>query len=391
MKKDIITELPIVPEEYDVEWYSKVDYSVINSRMTETERRFINGLIRYYQPSSLLELGVRFGGGGCNLLNAISDRADAQLLSIDITNEDTHPWLGENAKRLFPEFIGDKWRYIAGKDACEVLDDCNTMFDFVVIDTAHIHPVESLNFLTVLPYLKNGAIVVLHDIEVHYVNNSEQASRILWSSLVAPKIMPLKSYLFNESIHYVINIGAFQITEDTRKYIGNVFYNLSLPWGINNLRIKKFTSYFAWHYENDLVQIWRKNYSLALTKHISNNATFNEEHLRTAMYRLRNDSCKSLLFCDAGTNMRNILYTLDVLEIEFDFPIWDMHAEKIDNLSGHKVSVPNFSTPAVWGQIVVVTILDDKIADEVTNKLKALGYKVFHSSKFFELAVKGVI
>ena len=54
MKADRITELPIVPENYDVDWYNKIDYSRINCKMAELEKRMINGLIRYYRPKRLL-------------------------------------------------------------------------------------------------------------------------------------------------------------------------------------------------------------------------------------------------------------------------------------------------------------------------------------------------
>ena len=390
MKNDIITCLPIVPMEHDIEWYNKLDYSTIHCKMAEEERKFINGLIRYYQPSSLLEVGVLFGGGTCNLLNAISDNKDALLTSIDINEENECAW-GENAKRLFPEYVGTKWRPIAGKDPCEVLHNSQEMYDFAIIDTAHRHPIESLNFLTILPYLKDGAVVVLHDIENHYEDPKLNAACILWSCVVAPKITPPKSYCFNgvKGAHKVINIGAFQVTSDTREHIKNVFYSLSLPWNIPwsiKFRIKEITKFFEEHYEVSLLQKWKRFYGMALTKQITNSTTYNLETLKSSICYLRDNV--NLIFFGAGGNMSRILYTLDVLDIEFDYPIWDEQAEKIKTISGHKVQYPDYSTPATISQVVVITILDRTSANAVGFTLRELGFQVIHSPKFFELCAK---
>jgi predicted O-methyltransferase YrrM len=77
MKTTKISELPIDPENYDVEHYAKVNYAdIVNltdagngafglgSLMIDAERRFINGLIRYYRPRGIIEIGV-FKGGYC--------------------------------------------------------------------------------------------------------------------------------------------------------------------------------------------------------------------------------------------------------------------------------------------------------------------------------------
>jgi cellulose biosynthesis protein BcsQ len=51
---------------------------------------------------------------------------------------------------LFPD-LKHKWELIRGKDPSEVMESIGKKFDFAVIDTAHLHPVETLNFLCVLP------------------------------------------------------------------------------------------------------------------------------------------------------------------------------------------------------------------------------------------------
>lgn len=100
--------------------------------------------------------------------------------------------------------------------------------DFLILDTAHVLPGEVLDFLAALPYLKDGAIVVLHDIFLnHYNNNTNSyATRILLSSVVGEKIIGRG----NDNEYNYIELGAFRVIEDTKKYIHNVFSALLVTW-----------------------------------------------------------------------------------------------------------------------------------------------------------------
>ncbi|MBR2208728.1 MAG: hypothetical protein IJ859_07995 [Synergistaceae bacterium] len=103
-----------------------------------------------------------------------------------------------------------------------------TKFDLLVLDTAHIHPWETLNFLCVLPFMNQDSWVVLHDISLPLLSLRENdlACRYLFSNVVSDeKLMPVSDY-----DSYFANIGAFKITDDTRKYIGNLFQSLVVAW-----------------------------------------------------------------------------------------------------------------------------------------------------------------
>ena len=54
MKFEKLTAIPVVPEDYAVSEYESIDWNMLHSEMTDTERRFINGLIRYYEPKNIL-------------------------------------------------------------------------------------------------------------------------------------------------------------------------------------------------------------------------------------------------------------------------------------------------------------------------------------------------
>ena len=82
-----------------------------------------------------------------------------------------------------------------------------------------------------LPYLKDGAVVVLHDVFLHqqdYYNGwkDAQSNATLFGAVTAEKFLN-----FNEQARFRYpNIGAFKITEQTKEQIDNVFLALVLCW-----------------------------------------------------------------------------------------------------------------------------------------------------------------
>lgn len=192
--------------------------------MIDEERRFISELISIFNSQKILEIGVAGCGGSANILNTLRD-SNASLLSIDTA--DFCSWhkggvaVGFEAIQLFGnKGIQGNWRLETKKDPSEVLYNLNETFDFAVIDTAHLHPIESLNFLVALPYLSDDTIVVLHDTTLYAASEYRYAfaTRILQSSISAEKIVPnIKGW------GGYPNIVAMQICSDTRKYIQGVF------------------------------------------------------------------------------------------------------------------------------------------------------------------------
>jgi hypothetical protein len=196
-----------------------------------TERAFITGLILYYKPIKILELGVAAGSGSAVILNAIKGIENAHLHSVDFCERyyrDKTKSTGYIVDEYFPCFVKKRTMYL-GEDVANIIDTIGSEIDFFVLDTVHVHPVEMINFLCVLPYLKENSIVVLHDISLYLTksgfSSSSYACKLLFDTIVAYKITPKEKYLTNP------NIGAFQINVDTKRYIYNLFSCLFLPWG----------------------------------------------------------------------------------------------------------------------------------------------------------------
>jgi predicted O-methyltransferase YrrM len=80
-----ISGAPLLMEQHESDVIQNIPHQMlIAGEMTDTERRFVNGLIRYHRPKRLLEIGVSQGGGSLVMLNAIRDIPEAHLTSVDI-------------------------------------------------------------------------------------------------------------------------------------------------------------------------------------------------------------------------------------------------------------------------------------------------------------------
>ena len=116
-----------------------------------------------------------------------------------------------------------------GKFLPQVIDEIGGDIDFVILDTVHMLPGEVLDFIAVLPYLKIGSVVVLHDVvlnQQYQERESYFATGALFSAVSAENFLN-----FDEQGAYRYpNIGAFKITEQTKPYIDNVFLALVLCW-----------------------------------------------------------------------------------------------------------------------------------------------------------------
>ncbi|MCL1881177.1 MAG: TylF/MycF family methyltransferase [Oscillospiraceae bacterium] len=91
---------------------------------------------------------------------------------------------------------------------------------------------------------------------------------------------------------------------------------------------------------------------------------------------------KNTIFYGAGANMKNIIEFFERVGIPFDSPIWDINAAEIKEIKGHPVSLPDFESKTE-NQKVVITILDEKLSDDISNKLKSLGFETSKSGTVY--------
>ena len=204
------------------------------TEMSMFDSAFICGLLQQFRPGKIVEIGVSAGGTTAIILQCMHDLGITfEMHSVDLltyayrNKEKPAGWIGELAR----EHLGIKNHSLyTGGTFADYVDQIGGDIDFLVLDTTHSLPGEVLEFLAVFPYLKKDAVVVMHDIRQNHVGSRKYlpsfATTALFSSVVADKYI-------NEDekrSHSYPNIGAFQITEDTGKYITDVAGALMLSW-----------------------------------------------------------------------------------------------------------------------------------------------------------------
>jgi len=324
----LLSELPDLPENIDAEMFNAIPPETYEFMLMWTpEKKFLFGLIRNFKPKNILEIGVYSGGGSELMLQAIKDMKESTLTSIDLAE---HPYIYPDKPIGFAALRKNannpQWTLIAGKDPSEVIEGFGKKFDFAVIDTAHIHPVETLNFLSVLPFLEDGAIVVLHDLSLYMgqfdglfsFRRLSLATKFLFNSVVAPKITISSNDKEYISANILPNIGAFQITSDTLKYIDGVFHSLTVPWGFmpDNDIIDSVRNIVKNHYDKTKLVLFddavKANYYLNAKKMKS------AADLPVVLQR-----CKGKYILFGQRNAKKYIKMIQVAGFDLPLEIWD--------------------------------------------------------------------
>ena len=232
----------------------KITKSKLTSEMTYLERYFLNGIVRQTKPKKILELGVSAGGSSAIILNAIKDFDNAKLYSVDYNTKlyyDNSKNTGFIIDEKFSN-LKNKWSLYTGGTAAKFMEEIGGEIDLCLIDTMHVNPGEFLDFLIVLPYLKKNAILILHDIALHYNGNERHSitNCILFSCLRGKKLS------FNEGLwNSFANIGAVILDENIKDNILDYLYLLTLPFEYlpTDNDILECQKLFSKHYKQDLV------------------------------------------------------------------------------------------------------------------------------------------
>lgn len=237
--------------------------------MEPTESSFICSLLQVYRPKKILEVGVAAGGTTAIVLQVLEDmNMSYELHSVDLApktlgGKDTGflaTFAKENNLLTTPHqsTLRGTHEFYLGKYLPQVIDEIGGDIDFVILDTVHYTPGELLDFLVMLPYLKDNAIVVLHDVALNQRNLSyhtpdAHATGLLFSAVVAEE-----KFLNYEPEGNYPNIGAFRVNEQTYNNIENVFLALMLTWNYlpKDDEITIYRNFYNRYYPAKLVKIF---------------------------------------------------------------------------------------------------------------------------------------
>lgn len=252
----------------------KLPICVRGPEMTESESAFLCGLLKKRRPKKFFEVGISGGGTTSIILQALEDIGQPyEMHSTDIAEKfyyDNTKTIGfmatfakENNLIASPySTLSGTHKFYLGKVLPQVIDEIGGDIEFVILDTIHRIPGESLDFLAVLPYLTADAIVVLHDISLNqlklqYFNCN--ATCVLFSAVTAEKFVNFIPDEDNSKFRYP-NIAAFQINEQTAANIENVFLSLILRWSYfpSEAELITYRKFYRRFYSEELCEIFQE-------------------------------------------------------------------------------------------------------------------------------------
>ena len=226
----------VTKKKYDINFdYKTYENNIITKKIItisgwqirRNQANFLNGLIRKYKPKNCLEIGVANGGSSILILNAIKDITNSILVSLDLNNKVYSDPTKETGYRVkyFPE-LSKNWKLFTGDQPHKFLIKLNMKFDFVFLDTAHSTPGEILNFIELLPFLNENAILVIHDILWHFKSKIKfyPSNIILYPAIYGDKILLKKK---NGSLD---NIAAVFLYKNQENHYLDYFLLLLTSW-----------------------------------------------------------------------------------------------------------------------------------------------------------------
>lgn len=250
---------PFFFDQFETNIYNDIKDQLKKSKcsiMWGNQREFLNGVIRKYKPKKIIEVGVRFGGSSIIILNAIKDMKDSHLYSIDL---DKSKIIGNCVKNFFP-FLLEKWTLFKGNIVANYLEQIGKNIDLALIDTSHYEPGEILDFLLILPFMREEAKIIFHDID-HQITHSkgakmrdEWAPYIIFNIIRGQKFLPSGKGILNKDIGVVI------LEKNQKRFIHDYCRALGGQWRYFPLEkhIKIIINFFEKYYDNECLTILKE-------------------------------------------------------------------------------------------------------------------------------------
>lgn len=230
--------------------------------MDEKESAFLCGIIKKHRPNDIVEVGIAGGGTSAIILSCLKSLSmyDSRLYSIDYSKrfyrDDRYEsgFLGKEAREILgiPE---ENHVVLTGDIACS-FNTFKSGIDLLIIDTMHTLPGELLDFITLLPDLNDGAVIVLHDVALPYMlenHKTSVATSVLLGSSAGDKFFNTLDF----SDKYA-NIAAIKTDKNTKFLIENVFLSLMIPWNYmpDDKQLNGYRQVIAREYSQSLLAVF---------------------------------------------------------------------------------------------------------------------------------------
>jgi predicted O-methyltransferase YrrM len=216
-------------------------FDTVGSGMTSNDLKFLLHFLREKRPVKVLEIGVYAGGTTKLLLRELSPAA--VVYSVDYAHtlyDDPTRKVGDAVAGSYDaQTRGPTWKTYFGRDISQCIREIGGDIDFCIMDTTHRLPGEILSYLAVLPYLKDGAVLVLHDIIVHarLCRGGLVESRVSYlptfccTPLLFSAVFSREKFAHRRAINNDYNIGAIVIDKALALAQAEQVLNvLFMPW-----------------------------------------------------------------------------------------------------------------------------------------------------------------
>ena len=248
--------------------------------MSDIEANFINGIIRKHKLKTCLEIGVANGGSSILILNAIKDIKNSILVSIDLFSHvlsDPKHKIGYRVYEYFPE-LTKNWKLFTGDQPHKFLMGLNIKFDLLFLDSAHISPGEIINFIEALPFLKENAIILVHDLLWHF-DKRRRTKYSFYPSCISliPAIFG-KKIILGYSKSTINNIAAIGLYDNQETHYLDYFLLLMNFWEYmpTDRQINDLKFFISKYYKKEIfINIFNK--AVSKNKQFINNTIFHKK------------------------------------------------------------------------------------------------------------------
>lgn len=340
-----------------------------NAEMSVSEVEFLFSLIDQKQPKKVVEVGVAAGGTTAAILQYVSMKQyEIEMISIDKSElyyRDESLKTGYVARDYLVDKMQVNHKFMLGKYAVEYLCEIGNNIDFLILDTVHSMPGEFLDFLAFLPYLTDGAVVVLHDTCLNHASNNlyGYATQLLLDAVSGDKIFDLTVD------NGIPNIGAFIVTNETRKNIEDVFRALLVTWryDLTEIEVTLYKNHYFLHYPQNLVDLFDLACMLN-KKSLTNAGNRQRNKLLLAMQFTISLKGKKIFLYGAGVWGQKIYGVLNELGIEVGGFIV---TEKCSNTDS-AISIYDYMKNQAENDLIVISASNEK-TDEIIKIMKDNG------------------
>lgn len=176
------------------------------------------------------------------MLEAIKDNPNAFLYSIDYATQfhrNKSKPVGYEILENHREYM-KKWKLYTGNVAAKFIEEIGGDIDIAFIDTAHFAPGEIMDFLMILPFLKENATVIIHDIHLNHgyairkkhCTFTNRKCHLSYTNNLLVNYIRGDSYLphFTNNRFIDVNSGAVKLYPNQKKYYYNYIHMLSVDW-----------------------------------------------------------------------------------------------------------------------------------------------------------------